>query len=238
MTLYLALDQIDGHSIPGQGTGAARIAGINPTRAGLVAAGFTPAKGYDALTVQTIDETDSAVWDSDCEPGWYLVGNAVQQAQPLTPAQLVARDIVRFRAAVLREERDIEVILAQEALAPHTDSGHLWSNDVIHAIAKPHIRLLEMLLAAAKVDPSTRANYSGQLAVFLATAQDPGLLGIYKGATKSVWRPKRDGLFAYGYDTATGGVRQTNGQDVRAPVTYPTGLTVVTWDAISAVEAL
>ena len=240
MTVRLALDAIEGHALAAGGTGI--VVGINGTLAGLRAAGFTTAKGYTGVRRQDIDETDADKFPADATVGWYLHGGKLQFARPRTFAEQVAFDILGFQNSVLREERDIERIKAQEALAPHTDSGHLWSDDVIHAIAKPHIRLLEGLLATAKTTPNADniAAYATQLAVFNATALDPGLLGIYKNATKSVWRPKRDGLFAYGYDTATGGVRQAGDPlvDVRFPVTYPQGQNVVTWDALAAVEAL
>ncbi len=216
-----------------------RIAGHAASEQALRAAGF-PASTYTGNRLASIDTTDDTKWDPECIAGWYYVDGAVQRDRPLASADRVAADIEAFKAAVDREAADVETMLAREAFSPHTDSGHLWSDDVLHAIAKPHVRHLQVLLAAAKAAPSatTIAAYAAQLAVFTAAAEDPGLLGIYKGADKSVWRALRGGTTAYGYDTATGGIRQINNQDVAFPVAYPDGETVATWDALAAVEAL
>jgi len=236
VAIYLALDELPVLALPDNG----RIVGINATAAGLQAAGLTAAAGYTGNRVRSIDDSDAAVWTNDCEPGWYLKGGAVQAERPLTDAQQVAVDVASLQASVNREVADLEELLARERIAPHVDSGHAWSDDLLHALIKPNIRLLDVLLRAAKASPSatTIAAYRTTLDNFNALALTLGLLGLADQATKSVWRPKRDGAFAYGYDAATGGVRQHNDQDVRFAVAYPDGETVVTWDAIAAVNAL
>lgn len=245
--VYLALDAIT--ATGGLDLPSGTIVGLARSEAALRAAGFAAAAGYRNDRITTIDD-GAAGWSADAAPGWFYVHAAaaadrrVQRTVPLTQAATdaarVAEDIARFKVAVNREALDVEAMLAREAFSPHTDSGHAWSADVLHAIAKPHVRLLEQALAAAKAAPSSATidAYAAQLGVFLATADDPGLLGIYRAADKSVWRPHRDGTAARGYDTATGGIRQINGAPVEFPVSYPDGETVATWDALGAVEAL
>ena len=240
MTLYLALDPVTGFA---QGAAGA-IVGINPTATGIEAAGFASADGYTGDRLVTIDETDSSVWDDECEPGWYWVGGAVQQAVPLTLAEQVARDIRRFQEAVEREALEWERVVAEENFQPHTDSGHAWSGDLLHALLKPNIRLQTTRLAAAKATPNA-ANITAytaptdhlSLAAFIAGAEY-GVLNIYRNALKSVWRPLRAGGSAYGYDATTGNLRVVDTTPVQAAVTYPDGETVVTWDALQAVRNL
>ncbi|MDE0661994.1 MAG: hypothetical protein OXI79_20375 [Gammaproteobacteria bacterium] len=254
MTIALALDPVAGRN----GDDAMRIAGVARDVPALFRAGFDVSATYTAASGRLAfpDETDTAggdaTWNNDCVPGWYYVesdttgqggfrqNGFVQKNLPLTHAQRVAVDIAAFRESVLREEQDVEKMLAQEAISPHADSGHLWSDDVIHAVAKPHIRVLVVLLGNAKATPNAGniGLYRAALDRFNAVALDPGLLGIYQQAQKAVWRPRRTGEFAWGYDTATGGTRQENGQDVRTAVNYPAGETVATWDALAAVRAL
>ena len=236
MTVYLALDAIAGHDLANR-TGLIRI--INPTIAGLqtaaTAAGLDRTD-YNGLRLRAIDETDSSVWDDDCQPGWYLVEDAVQQSKPLTDTETVAVDISNFRDAVEREAVDWERVLAEENFNPHLDSGHSWSDDLLHALLVPNIRGLVVLLETAKATPNA-ANitaYRARLDSFIGIAADPGVLSIYRNGDKAVWRPKRDGLRAYAYDTTTGGVRA----NVSFAVSYPTGETVVTWDALGAVRSL
>lgn len=230
MTWHLALDDVAGDKL---------VAGMAPSVAALRAAGFDAAT-YTGARLADIDETDASKFPVDAQAGWWLVNGVLVPARPAGHADRVAADIEEFQEAVDREAADIEAMLAREAFAPHTDSGHLWSDDVLHAIAKPHVRLLSLALAAAKASPSstTIAAYRDGLDRFIAVARDPGLLGIYKAADKSVWRPLRSGAAAYGYDTDTGGIRTVNGNQVMTPVSYPDGETVATWDALAAAEAL
>ena len=232
MTVYLALDPVTGHAQSDAGL----IVGINPTAAGIEAAGFASASGYTGDRLVTIDETDSAVWSNACEPGWYLVDGAVQQHKPLTLAERVAVDVSNFKQAVERESVEWERVVAEENFAPHTDSGHAWSTDLLHALLKPNIRGLVVLLTTAKGAP-TQDNvdaYALRLASFLSIADTPGVLSIYQNADKAVWRPLRTGARAYGYDADTGGTRT----GVSFAVSYPTGETVATWDALDAVRSL
>ena len=240
MTLYLALDTLAGFDV----TAAAQIAGINPTARGIEAAGFASADGYTGSRLVTIDETDDTKWDDDCAPGWYLVGGVVQEEPPLTHTEQVAHDIERFQAAVEREALEWERVVAEENFQPHTDSGHSWSGDLLHALIKPNIRLQVTRLEEAKGTPNA-ANIAAyttptdhlSLAAFIAGA-DYGVLNIYRNALKSVWRPLRAGGSAYGYDATTGNIRVVDSSPVQAAVTYPDGFTVVTYDALQAVRDL
>ena len=239
MTLYLALDPVSGLSQASAG----EIVAINATAQVLIDAGFTVAGGYTGDRVQTIDETDSSVWDDDCAPGWYwTLTGGVQAAIPLTPSQIVAQDIRLFQNAVEREAVEWEQVVAEENFQPHTDSGHSWSNDLLHSLIKPNIRLYERLLDTAKGLPNNanRAAYkegNQTLAHFIAGA-DYGVINIYRNALKSVWRPLRAGGSAYGYDVATGNIRVVDTTPVQTAVTYPDGETVATWDALAAVRSL
>ncbi len=244
MTIFVALDPVDGFAL----TDAALIVGINATAPGLRRAGFGVGT-YINNRLRDIDETDSDVWDPDCAPGWYWTdANGVQERAPLTNAQQVAQDIGDFKDAVEREALDWERVLAEEAFSPHTDSGHAWSDDLLHALLKPNIRGIQQLLAAAKRQPNNNnlAAYRLRLASFIAIARDPGVRGIYASAEKSAWRPHRAGTTAYGYDVSTGGIRTYDDDDdpdtdevaVAYPVSYPDGFTVVTWDALAAVRGL
>ena len=242
MTLYLALDPVTGFAQ----TEAGYIAGINPTARGIEAAGFASGDGYTGNRLVTIDETDDTKWDDECAPGWYWVNGVVQEDPPLTNAQQVAHDIERFKAAVETEAVDWEQVVAEENFQPHTDSGHAWSDDLLHSLIKPNIRLQVTRLETAKGTPNAAniAAYTSptdglSLDLFIAAAAY-GVVNIYRNATKSVWRAKRTGENAYGYDVVGGGVRQAGSPlaDVMSPVTYPTGTTVVTYDALAAVRGL
>lgn len=96
MTIYVALDSIDGQTLP---TG--RIVGINRTVAGLTAAGFAaPTYTTGNNRVVAIDETDDAVWDNDCVPGWFLVGGVVQFTTPVTDLEGLREDIRAAQAQI------------------------------------------------------------------------------------------------------------------------------------------
>ena len=238
MTVYLALDPLTGFDQ----TDAGYIAGINPTARGLEDAGFAAASGYTGNRVVTIDETDDSVWNDDLSVGWYWVNGVVQESEPLTLAGQVAQDISAFQDAVEREALEWERVVAEENFQPHTDSGHAWSGDLLHALIKPNIRLQVTRLETAKGTPNAAniAAYSAgdqTLAHFIAGA-DYGVINIYRNAIKSVWRPLRAGGSAYGYDVATGHIRVVSTTPVQTAVTYPDGLSVVTWDALSAVRGL
>ena len=241
MTIYLALDELPGFTL-GAGTGAARIAAISADLTTLVqVVADLPNSGSYTIgtTVQTIDETDDSKWDDNCIPGWYWSAGVVQKTRPLTVAQRLDAGIRTLKAVVQREEREWELVLARESFAPQFDSGHLWSDDIMHAIIKPNIRLQVILWTTAKATPNA-ANVGlaeGSLAFFEAAA-GYGVRQIYASGDKSVWRPLRDGLVAAGYDIDTGGIRSIGATPIRRAVTYPTGESVATWDAISAVESL
>ena len=155
-------------------------------------------------------------------------------------ADQVAYDISRFKASVDQEANDLQVVLAREAMSPHTDSGHLWSDDLLHSLVKPNIRGLAVLLATAKASPTILgiSQYQPRLESFVRVANEPGLLGLYEGADKAVWRALRAGAHAYGYDVVTGGIRVAGGSPVAFAVSYPTGETVATYDALGAVRSL
>ncbi|MCY4056642.1 MAG: hypothetical protein OXG44_01440 [Gammaproteobacteria bacterium] len=243
MTIYLALDYIS----PAFDFPNGEIRAINRTQQGIADLGYTTADGYTGNRLRAIDET-SADWDNDCVPGWLYIHTGqtpkVVAALPRTAAQQradqVAADIALLQDAVNREADDWERVVARENFSPHTDSGHSWSDDLLHSLIKPNIRGLVVLLAAAKASPTQNniTAYRARLDSFVAIASDPGVLNIYNDADKSVWRPLRTGDYAYGYDTASGGVRTVNNNQVRFAVTYPTGESVATWDALAAVDAL
>ena len=244
MTIRIALDPISGHDIANTGV----IVGISPTVAGLDALGYDSATGYTGTRVRSLDETDSAVWTNDCEPGWFYHSSAVQIARPLTLTQQVAVDTTNFQESVEREAVDWERVLAEESFSPHTDSGHKWSDDLLHSLLVPNIRGLVVLLENADTTPNA-ANitaYRARLDSFIAIAENPGVLRIYNEADKAVWRQHRSGSFAYGYDIDTGGIRTfdhdgnpaTAERQVAFSVQYPVGTTVATWDALAAVRAL
>ena len=229
MTIRLALDPVAGFQLNQAGL----IAAINPTISGLDAVTETT---YTGFGVRNIDETDTDAWNDDCEPGWYWVGGKVQPSRPLTNAERVAVDVSNFKESVEREAIDWERVIAEENFQPHTDSGHAWSTDLLHALIKPNVRGLVVLLTAAKGDDSD-ANitaYRARLDSFIGIAENPGILNIYHSADKAVWRPLRTGERAYGYDADTGGTRT----GVSFGVDYPTGESVATWDALSAVRSL
>ena len=230
---HLALDRA------GQTAPDGLVVGMADSVADLRAAGFAAA-AYTGTRLAQVDTADANAWNADAQPGWYWISGATVRTPPVAPADQVAADVLLLQAAVNREAEDLERILAREAMSPHTDSGHKWSNDLLHALVKPNIRLLVLGLTAAKAAPSstTIAAYRDGLDRFVAIADDPGLVGLYDGADKAVWRPKRDGSGAYGYDVDTGGVRQASGADVMANVSYPDGESVATWDALAAVENL
>ena len=237
MTVYLALDKLAG--IPQADGGLIRA--TNGTVAGLTAAGFGNTDGYRGDRRVSIDETDTDVWDDDCEPGWYWYNGKVQQSKPLTNAQRVAVDISNFKESVEREAREWVQVEAEESFSPSTDSGHAWPGDLLHSLLVPNTRIIFLLLETAKATPSDEniAAYRARVDSFNAIAEDPGVVRISREADRSFWRPKRGGLWAYGYDVDNGRARQDeHGADIRVAVTYPTGETVATWDALAAVRSL
>ncbi len=232
MTVYLALDPVTGHTQ----TTAGLIRCINASAAGIAAQGFAVADGYTGDRLVSIDETDDDVWNDDVEPGWYWRSGAVQPSKPLTNAEQVAVDIANFKEAVERESVDWERVVAEENFSPHTDSGHLWSDDLLYALLKPNIAGLVALLTTAKgtANDANILAYRARLDSFISIADTPGVISIYRNADKTVWRPLRMGERAYGYDTTTGGART----GVSFAVTYPTGTNVVTYDALAEVRRL
>ena len=245
MTIYLALDYISAaFDLPN-----GEIVAINRTVQGLADIGFGSTEGYTGNRLRSIDET-SADWDDDCTQGWYYLHTGhtpkVMAELPRTAAQQradqVARDIARLREAIEREVVDWEKLLAKEAISPHWDSGHAWSDDLLHALLKPWMRVHVLRLTTAKASP-TQVNidaYTADLNRFIALADTLGIESVYDNAVKSEWRPQRAGTTAYRYDTADGGILRDehNAPVGSVAVTYPTGETVATWDALAAVDAL
>ena len=231
MTIHLALDPVTGHDQ----TAAGVIRAINPTAAGIAAAGFAVADGYTADRLVTIDETDDSVWNDDCEPGWFWVNGVVNQARPLTLTERVAVGKMRLKEAVERENEEWQIVVAEENFAPHTDSGHAWSDDLRHALLIPNIRHQVVLWTDAEADPTEQKVSTAETALeFFEAAANYGVRNIYRNGLKPTWRPLRLGGRAYGYDIATGGIRT----GVSFAVTYPAGETVATWDALAAVRSL
>lgn len=220
-----------------------RVAGVAVDQQGLRDAGLETSS-YDEWT---LDDTWTGAYDVTGDGTWYWCHQEDPQrftqelpAEYQVMADVVASDIEDLQAAMAQELDDWRLILVQEDISPHTDSGHPWSSDLMHALIKPNLRRLSLLLTAAKASPSatTIAAYRDSLDRFVAAAQVVGIRHIYATADKAVWRPKRSGAMAYGYDLTTGGVRQENGADVAHAVAYPTGETVATWDAIAEVNGL
>ena len=249
MTVYLALDPLPGIPLASGG----HIVGLNSTQQGVIdalaARATATSQDYtEANRVVSIDETDDTVWDMDVAPdaGWYYAAatGAISTTPPRTFAQQVAHDIARFQEAVEREAREWERVVAEENFQPHTDSGHAWSSDLLHALIKPNIRLQFLRLEAAKASPTAEkiTAYTSptdhlSLDAFLGAAAY-GVLTIYRQAVKATWRPLRAGGSAYGYDVATGNIRVVDTSPVQAAVAYPPGETVATWDALQAVRNL
>lgn len=244
MTVYMALDYISAaFDLPN-----GHIVAINRTVQGLTDIGYGSAEGYTGNRLRSIDET-SADWDINCEPGWYYLHTGhtpkVMAELPRTAAQLradqVDLDIARFQEAVEREVVDWERLLAKEAISPHVDSGHAWTDDLLHALLKPWMRVHVLRLTTAKATP-TQVNidaYTADLTRFIALADTLGIEHIYDNAIKAEWRGVRAGTTAYRYDPTDGGI--LGGVDSptgSVTVTYPDGETVATWDALAAVEAL
>lgn len=211
----------------------------------LTAAGFTDVSAR-------IELDDSEENQADVVKGWHRVtpsgGTAEWRLVGLsTFAEQVASDISRLKSAVQREVEQWEKVLAKEAISPHTDSGHLLSDDVIHALFKPWMRVHVLRLTTAKATPNA-ANitaYKADLDRFVLLADLLGADGVYDQialtqAVKTEWRGNRSGLVAYRYDAADGGILRDAQNDPvgSVAVTYPGGDTVATWDAIGAVEAL
>ena len=223
---------------------ARRVHGVAATTAALDSADRALGDGYTHLDLDDgytgyMDVTGDGTWyyDSSTTPHSFtrIVPNEYR-----TAATIVADDIAAFKAAVLRETRDWEEVIARENFSPHTDSGHSWSDDLLHSLLTPNIRGLVVLLETAKATPTQTAidAYRARLDSFNTIAEDPGVLHIYQNALKAVWRPLRGGTHAYGYDVETGGIRTVGGNQVRFDVTYPASENVATWDALGAVEAL
>jgi len=250
MTIYLALDYISASFDLPNG----EIVAINRTTAGLEAAGYGTAQGYTGNRRRSIDET-SADWDINCEPGWYYLHTGhtpkVMADLPRTAAQQradqVALDIARLKAALDQGVLDWELILAKERFAPHTDSGHALSDDIMHGLIKGWIRVHVTGLAAAKANPTQDLidAYTPDLTRFILLAETLGVVAVYdkiaaNPTSKAEWRGNRAGTTAYRYDTADGGILRDehNAAVGTVAVTYPTGENVMTWDALAAVDAL
>lgn len=245
MTVYLALDPIPGAEYPYPN---GQIVAVNRTIQGLQALGFTNANGYSGARLRSVDET-GADWNLLCAPGWYYIHASVPKVLEMLPrnavqqrADTVADDILRLKEAVNREIIDWERILAKEALSSHLDSGHAWSDDLLHGLLKPWMRVHVVRLTTAKASPTqTNINaYAADLTRFIALAETLGVEHVYDHAIKAEWRANRAGSVAYRYDTADGGILRDGSDDPigSVAVTYPTGESVATWDALAAVEAL
>ena len=193
-------------------------------------------------TQVAIDTDDTNALNVDI--GWHYVtptdgSGEWRRYGLLTGPETVKEFALEFIAAVRREERDLSLLYAKELIAPHTDSGHRWVDDLLHALVKPHIRAISTSITAlwnaGATNAATIAAVNAAVDSFVDIASDPGLVGVYDSADKSVWRPLRLGARAYPYDTDTGGI-DTGRTD--SAVTYPTGETVVTYDALNEIDRL
>lgn len=133
MTIYLALDPTgrDGNPYP-DGRIVARNRVEADLRSALTALGrdetdFTAAN----QRIATVDETDDAVWDVDCVPGWYFVGGACVASLPVIDADEYNR-LVADAQAVFRivEEEGVSKVLDRERIAPRQVGGHSWLDDI------------------------------------------------------------------------------------------------------------
>jgi len=250
----LAIDQIPVTETDRAPLPSGTILGIARSLQELRAAGFR-SNPYRSGTsrIATIDD-GAAGWDNNVDVGWYYVHSAtaadrrVQEVLPLTEAgerkKRVGQDITLFKQTFAdKEETDFPKLLAREKVDTVTDSGHSWVDDIIHGWVKPWVRLVESGLATAKALP-TQANidaYTTDLATFIRMANSPGLLGFHAYAIRSEWRPLRDGLAAWEFDTngsigdgVYGGILAGSSRTVA----YPTGQSVATWSAYAAVGVL
>ena len=119
MTLYLAVDQVKGISLPN-----GKIAGIAETSAGLVAQGFS-SRTYRGNRVSTIDETDDGVWDNDCEPGWYYNGGSVQLDAPQTDIQRLKSAYRVFHRQINNWADGLDALSRGQPLS-RVNAGHDW----------------------------------------------------------------------------------------------------------------
>ena len=133
MTIYLALDPIDG----GPALPSGRIAGIGETSAGLTAQGFSQST-YRQNRRRSIDETDSDVWDNDCEPGWFYnhAAGAVQLEAPMSDLDTLKS---RFRAFHDSAEKLSIKLSARAAAGWHSPElvlkGQSWIFHAAHEAA-------------------------------------------------------------------------------------------------------
>ena len=119
MTLYLAIDPVSGIALP-----KGQIVGIAETSAGLVSQGFS-AQTYRGNRLSTIDETDSSVWDNDCEPGWYFDGGSVQIEPPQTEIQRLKSGFRAFHQQINNWADGLDA-LSRGQPASKVQAGHDW----------------------------------------------------------------------------------------------------------------
>ena len=254
MTIHLALDPARAdHGFPD-----GRIAGINRTEQGLRDAGFDNPP-YTGQRLVTIDETDGAVWDGACVPGWYYVAGAVVAALAQTDTEQFNADLARFQAVYERADVDLQALLVWERTDRREVAGHTWVEDLLHGWMIPWTRrcvaaaaAYRALLAQASPDPTALAAAktawrealhgpaSGAREGFgyLREFETLGLHTWYGAADRSitVWRATAllAGTLSYATDAATGGYAAGSA----FTVTYPDGQSVATWPMRAAVRAL
>ena len=231
--IFLAIDPITGHDIA-DNTGL--IAGMN------IDAGRLRSAGFDAATYSTgnnrlqVVDDQTTNFDPNVGPGGYLFEGKMVRDKPRTAAEQVQWDINHFRE-VFSEKESIELpqLLSREKVDTVIDSGHSWVDDILHGWVKPWLRLVESQLRTEKAsgtpDPTA---YATDLAAFIRQATTPGLLGFHARAIRSEWRPLRNGLVVWEFDTADGGTLDNSNRNVA----YPTDETVATWSAYAALQTL
>ena len=95
-TIYLAIDEVDGLTLP-----LGQIKGLSDSEASLRTAGFD-ATTYTGNRLSTVDD-QAAGWDNDVEPGWYLTAtNTVADTLPSTDLADLRQAIRDFQAQVLQ----------------------------------------------------------------------------------------------------------------------------------------
>ena len=119
MTIYLAVDPVTGISLPN-----GQIVGIAETSDGLVSQGFS-AQTYRGNRVSIIDETDSSVWDNDCEPSWYFNNGSVQINAPQTDVQRLKSGFRAFHQQINNWADGLDA-LSRGQPASKVQAGHDW----------------------------------------------------------------------------------------------------------------
>ena len=233
-----------------------RIIGINRTRNGLLDALVAKGRTRSHFTlannrIQTIDETDSSVWDPAVTLGWYLIGGVVMQLPPPLEKDeynLMVGQIKQLFQIV--EDEGVSKILDRRTIAPRTLAGSTWLDDIAHGWLKPTWRSMQIKLEAwrAHIDGTTPAAHTKVAAEEEWTGlqremETLGLVWFYSNADPSLTEWRHSDMLAgtERWRTATtpnGDGHYGREAGSRELISYPTGESVATWDIVSAIEGL